>query len=221
MASENQEPNPLWDEYEWERFLQEQDKETERYLELLDKYGGNPQCSEMIAIEMGWPLNWDEEDFFDSGAVPCEEAAGLGEDAAGLASKGGGDPVPDQNPLYVRSVALVDWLEGALRRRARSPEGAAARCEIAAQVSVLSTFIRFSLCGEKDTEIGMIIAVLKRALRAANLALSASREAYRIGAIGRARHQYLRERIFELRDEIITEVGAARARLHALRDRSR
>ena len=32
-----------WDEYEWERFLQQQDQKTEKYMELLEKYIDDPQ----------------------------------------------------------------------------------------------------------------------------------------------------------------------------------
>ena len=43
-----------WDEYEWERFLQQQDQKTEKYMELLEKYIDDPQRDEIVAREMGW-----------------------------------------------------------------------------------------------------------------------------------------------------------------------
>ena len=43
-----------WDEYDWERFLQQQDHKTEKYMELLEKYLDDPQRDEIIAREMGW-----------------------------------------------------------------------------------------------------------------------------------------------------------------------
>jgi len=44
----------MWDEYDWERFLQEQDQKTEKYMQLLETYLDDPQRDEIIAREMGW-----------------------------------------------------------------------------------------------------------------------------------------------------------------------
>ncbi len=42
------------DEHEWERFLRECDKRTERYGELLDKYQDHPDRDRIVAEKMGW-----------------------------------------------------------------------------------------------------------------------------------------------------------------------
>src|SRR3954470_19039854 len=57
-------PDRVWDEYEWERFLQQQDHKTEKYMELLEKYLDHPQRDQIIAREMGWTqlLNEEESD---------------------------------------------------------------------------------------------------------------------------------------------------------------
>src|SRR5438552_17481942 len=44
----------IWDEYDWERFLQQQDQKTEKYMELLEKYIDDPHRDEIVAREMGW-----------------------------------------------------------------------------------------------------------------------------------------------------------------------
>src|SRR3977135_2020788 len=66
MSGYEPEPDRVWDEYEWERFLQQQDHKTERYMELLEKYLDHPQRDQIIAREMGWTqlLNgdtWNDE----------------------------------------------------------------------------------------------------------------------------------------------------------------
>jgi hypothetical protein len=71
MSDEQEQPERVWDEYEWERFLQKQDLKTERYLELLEKYADNPDREALIAKEMGWDEAWGE--LSDEGAD--EEAA--------------------------------------------------------------------------------------------------------------------------------------------------
>ena len=47
-------PGEVWDEYVWERFLQQQDRNAEKYFQLLEKYINDPDCDEIIAEEMGW-----------------------------------------------------------------------------------------------------------------------------------------------------------------------
>ncbi len=50
----------VWDEYDWERFLQQQDRKTEKYMELLEKYLNDPNRDQIIAREMGWHHLLDE-----------------------------------------------------------------------------------------------------------------------------------------------------------------
>ena len=50
----------VWDEYDWERFLQQQDRKTEKYMELLEKYLNDPNRDQLIAREMGWHHLLDE-----------------------------------------------------------------------------------------------------------------------------------------------------------------
>ena len=54
MSGYEHEPDRVWDEYEWERFLQQQDHKTEKYMELLEKYLDHPERDQIIAREMGW-----------------------------------------------------------------------------------------------------------------------------------------------------------------------
>src|SRR5687768_8600019 len=60
MADESQ-PEKVWDEYDWERFLQQQDRKTEKYMELLERYIDDPNRDQIIAREMGWEHLLDKE----------------------------------------------------------------------------------------------------------------------------------------------------------------
>ena len=62
MSGYDSESDHAWDEYEWERFLQQQDQKTEKYMELLEKYLDHPQRDQIIAREMGWTHLQDAED---------------------------------------------------------------------------------------------------------------------------------------------------------------
>src|SRR3954470_15548041 len=66
MGGFDDEPERMWDEYDWERFLQQQDHKTEKYMELLEEYLDHPQRDQIIAQEMGWtqllePKDWSAE----------------------------------------------------------------------------------------------------------------------------------------------------------------
>src|SRR5688500_5889338 len=67
MADESQ-PEKVWDEYDWERFLQQQDRKTEKYMELLERFIDHPNRDQLIAREMGWThlLNEDGAKWVES-----------------------------------------------------------------------------------------------------------------------------------------------------------
>ena len=52
-------PEEPWDEHDYERFLRESDARTDKYIELLEKYGDSDAAEAKIAKEMGWDK--DEE----------------------------------------------------------------------------------------------------------------------------------------------------------------
>ncbi len=89
MASEFDE---VWDEFQWERFLQQQDRKTERYLELLEKYIDHPKRDQLIAQEMGWSLA-EETELSDEDLV---EAVGDWAALAAGAEAGPDDDEPDE-----------------------------------------------------------------------------------------------------------------------------
>jgi hypothetical protein len=52
-------PEEEWDEHDYEKFMKESDARTDKYMELLDKYGDSDEAEAKIAKEMGWDR--DEE----------------------------------------------------------------------------------------------------------------------------------------------------------------
>ncbi|HEU5397219.1 MAG TPA: hypothetical protein VFV81_08625, partial [Verrucomicrobiae bacterium] len=73
-------PEEDWDEHDYERFLKESDARTEKYGELLDKYGDSDEAQEKIAEEMGWKRDVTPEEaeqqqqWIDEMNRACEEA---------------------------------------------------------------------------------------------------------------------------------------------------
>jgi hypothetical protein len=68
-----------WDEHDYEKFLKECDARTDKYGELLDKYGDSEDADEKIAKEMGWNRkddeNHDERKSTEEINAICEAAA--------------------------------------------------------------------------------------------------------------------------------------------------
>lgn len=51
-----------WDEHDFEKFMKESDARTDKYMELLDKYGDSDEAEERIAREMGWDREFTPEE---------------------------------------------------------------------------------------------------------------------------------------------------------------
>lgn len=51
-----------WDEFDYELFMRESDARTEKYMELIEKYGDDPDSEEIIAREMGWDDDAEDPD---------------------------------------------------------------------------------------------------------------------------------------------------------------
>jgi hypothetical protein len=90
-------PDAHWDEHDYERFLKESDARTDKYIELLDKFGHSPEAHEKIEREMGWSCeSTDEEATEDSGQ---SDETNADYDAAD-------EPLPEPDPLREG----IDWI---------------------------------------------------------------------------------------------------------------
>ncbi len=209
MADEHEQPEKVWDEYDWERFLRDQDLRTERYLDLLERYANHPERDELIALEMGWTdSNGEEEGFWDHFDLEDEEAADLTEMETADAEWADRAEV---HPLYQASFELTVWLDEALERRGPAVAMHPAAVELSRQACILGGKLAAALSDPEGSELGMTIAYLKRALRAANLALNAYAEAHKEHLFGRTRDKRLREQLFFVRDGIVVLMGENRA----------
>jgi hypothetical protein len=55
-------PETEWNEHDYERLMKESDARTDKYGELLDKYGDSDEAEDKIAKEMGWRRELTEEE---------------------------------------------------------------------------------------------------------------------------------------------------------------
>ncbi len=201
-----------WDEYEWERFLQQQDQKTEKYMELLEKYIDDPQRDEIVAREMGW-CHLAE----DGGEVWNEEVESMltEEDK----EEDDVDPTLDlinacaesfeQHVLYRAAFALTVWIDR-LFDSVPALQNDPAAVKLATHAALSAAKLAAALSDEEAEELGMTIAYLKRSLKAVTVAMDASAQLLTEKSITREQHAALRHRIFQVRDGIVLLMGEFR-----------
>jgi len=85
-------PEAEWNEHDYEKLLKESDARTDKYLELLDKYGDSDEAQARIAKEMGWDRSEDEnENENQDERMSIEEINAICEAAAN-------EPLPEPEP---------------------------------------------------------------------------------------------------------------------------
>lgn len=200
-----------WDEHDWERFLQQQDRKTERYMDLLEKYLDHPERDQIIAREMGWHhllddagKDWIEEmdaKFEEEWADVVDEIVPPGELRE--------EPF-EMHPLYQAAFALLTW-EDELLNELGDLQHHPAAIQLTTQSAIASGKLAAALNDDDVDEIGMTIAYLKRALRAITSAMEAAVKLKAAAPSHPDRFSLLTHRIFQIRDGIITLMGEYRA----------
>src|SRR5947208_3710266 len=109
MGGFEDEPERMWDEYDWERFLQQQDHKTEKYMELLETYLDHPQRDQIIAQEMGWTQLLEPKDWSAEVDALLEGSESRGENNDCEDDEVGGDTFEDHSP-YRGAFALTIWI---------------------------------------------------------------------------------------------------------------
>jgi hypothetical protein len=199
MADFFDEPDRAWDEYDWERFLQQQDSKTERYMELFEEYIDHPDRDQIIAREMGWShlIERAEEEIEESN-FEIEEESDIE------------DETFESHPLYQTAFALTVWVDQLFDDQpsvGANPLGV----KMASHVAVASAKLAAALSDQDAEEIGMTIAYLKRALLAVSTALEAATQMKKEKLLRDGQFTELHKRLFQLRDNTIVLMGELRA----------
>src|SRR5947199_8223679 len=170
MAEYEGEPERIWDEYEWERFLQQQDGKTEKYMQLLETYLDDPDRDEIIAREMGWTQLLDAKDWsaevdalLDEGVTDDEEAVNTNRSAE----------VFEEHDLYRAAFALTIWIDQLFGQNA-SLQNEPAAVKVASHAALASAKLAAALSGDSLDEIGMTVAYLKCGLNDITIAVVAA-----------------------------------------------
>ncbi|HEY2125408.1 MAG TPA: hypothetical protein VGG94_08100 [Chthoniobacterales bacterium] len=207
MSGFDQEPERVWDEYEWERFLQQQDHKTERYMELLEKYLDDPQRDQIIAREMGWTQLLDSKDWSAEVDALLDEE-GADEEADEDEMPEAGDTFEDHS-LYRAAFALTIWIDRLFDQNpALQNEPSAVK--LATHSALASAKLAAALSDDGVDEIGMTIAYLKRALKAITMSMEAAAQLEAENLVTTEQHGLVLRRLFQVRDGIITLMGEYR-----------
>jgi hypothetical protein len=207
MAEYEGEPERVWDEYEWERFLQQQDGKTEKYMQLLETYLDDPERDEIIAREMGWTQLLDANDW---SAEVDALLDGTEDDEAAVENTSKSAEVFEDHDLYRAAFALTIWIDQLFDQNA-SLQNEPAAVKLATHAALASAKLAAALSGDNLDEIGMTIAYLKRALKAITISMEAAAQLRKpAGQISRSQYAILQQRLFRVRDGIIALMGEYR-----------
>ena len=171
-------PEADWDEHDYERFLKESDARTDKYGELLDKFGDSEQAHAKIAHEMGWDREISDEDaaqreqWIEEMNRACEEALN--------------EPEPEPDP-HREGIDWIRTADGGLHHPLQHAcfEGAMKLCEevkllgleghpdrdltdLVSEFQIASAKLAGALGGvargESFDDVAFTVACLKRAL---------------------------------------------------------
>lgn len=211
MAGYEGESERTWDEFEWERFLREQDEKTEKYMELMEQYIDDPRRDEIIAREMGWSdLIEAKEDEDEIDALAQEDWKEAGDDflADGESEFSLSDSF-ENHSLYRAAFSLTVWIDQLFDDNS-SLQNEPAAVKLATYSAMASAKLAAALSDDDADEIGMTIAYLKRALKAITTSMEGAALLLAQKKISTSQHAVLVQRLFQVRDGIINLMGAYR-----------
>jgi hypothetical protein len=210
MAGNWGEPERMWDEYDWERFLQQQDGKTEKYMQLLETYLDDPRRDEIIAREMGWTQLLDEKDWSAEVDALLDETV-MEEEESDVENIAASGETFQEHDLYRAAFDLTLWIDKLFDQNAALQNEPAA-VKLATHAALASAKLAAALSGDHLDEIGMTIAYLKRALKAITTSMNAAAQLRKAaGMISLSEYLVLQQRLFEVRDGIVSLMGEYRA----------
>lgn len=200
------------DEFEWEKSLKESDALTEKYGQLLEKYGDHPEAERLIAREMGWTWVEDALDAEVRGALPAGEPNEI-EPLVPEPHTEGVNWVRDEDgrvrhPLCKRTLnASVEFWNYCKERGLLGESADKDLVEMVSQYQITGAKLAGALnglaYGEERRDAGFIVALLKRAFVFLNKSIDATEKVARKNLLDARRITAFRKEQFAVREEIL------------------
>ncbi len=166
-----------WNEFDWERYLREQDDMLHRYLAHYERLADDPGRIDEVARLMGWDDDSPAAEAEGSGAEADREPTPADPpDAAGC---GAFEPYTlHQNPVFVATKAIYLSLKRSWERLAGDQERGTQARALAVQTS-LYRGEEHAILGVQALDLGdyaMAVSLFKRAMQELNRTLSLANE---------------------------------------------
>jgi hypothetical protein len=176
-------------------------------MELLEKHIDDPDRDEIIAREMGWTQSSSADDW------TAKVDALLDEDWREREEEVGDSERPNESfedhVLYRAAFALTVWIDKLFDQNA-SLQNEPAAIKVATHAALASAKLAAALSDDDIDELGMTIAYLKRALKAITVSLDSAAKLLSEKLIAARQYSVLQQRLFQVRDGIITLMGEYR-----------
>jgi hypothetical protein len=209
----------VWNEFDWERYLRDQDEIVLRYLAFYEQLRDKPERLDEAARLMGWSV----EEWTSDGVTADDDAddeADETEDEEELAEVDldeEDEPYTlHKNPIHVASRALLLSLKRAWEQSADDPEKVPQKLALAHYAALLRTEDQATqaISALDFGDYAMAISLFKRALRELNLTMAtlAPEACAHSRALERYREDALR-RLFDLREVWLRVMNECRAEL--------
>ena len=189
----------VWNEFDWERYLREQDETVRRYLTYYEAFKGNPDRIDEVAELMGWGQDeWTEEE-----EVEETETAKTEETESSDFKEDEGVYTLHKNPIFVATKAISLSLKARWEQKA-GDHGKVPQSLALAFLASLHRQEEYAIHAIHALDFGdyaMAVSLFKRALSALNgsLALLNHESAAKSRTVATYRDDAL-PRLFDLRE---------------------
>jgi hypothetical protein len=161
----------VWNEFDWERYLREQNDVLHRYLGHYERLRGQPECIDEVAHLMGWDDGQRGADAGDGNGLQRDDR----DETIGL---GGSTPIEPytlhKNPVFIATKAIYLSLQRSWERLATD----SSKVPQPLALSVLASLCRgeeHAVLGVQALDLGdyaMAISLFKRGLEELNRTLA-------------------------------------------------